>query len=319
MSRFAWLSLFFIPAWLVAVATAMVDDETNIFVGDKVRRLASSVNENMRRRTMEVSEEGVCRDQETIDFPSASSDIVRSPKQYFWSVQRGDKMEETVSVPSSWNLDRLVVRFCIADNLLNRGAQVDWDVFVNGIVVGGFTIDQGIMGCLPLTFAFGDIQGATFTIVLAVTNEVPYGYGSHNIDLEVSNTLLGFGCTLLGECEGDCDKVRWSLQNRESCVTYSRMTKLSNQDSDCDTGLLCADEHNSELRAFGLDPKWANCGNNGLSSTDEVCFPATLLDSPPPPVPAGDKLGECEFDCDQVRTIPNGIMPLYCLFSSSSD
>jgi hypothetical protein len=61
----------------------------------------------------------------------------------------------------------------------------------------------------------------------------------------------------LRRCEFDCDK-----------------------DSDCASGLLCADKHKGELAALGYDKRKANCGNVGRSN-EEVCFDASLLEETP--------------------------------------
>jgi hypothetical protein len=66
----------------------------------------------------------------------------------------------------------------------------------------------------------------------------------------------------LQECEFDCDF-----------------------DADCESGLLCADEHKVELSAAGKDERKVYCGNVG-GTYDEVCYDPAR------------KLQECEFDCD---------------------
>jgi hypothetical protein len=57
----------------------------------------------------------------------------------------------------------------------------------------------------------------------------------------------------LGVCEFDCDL-----------------------DSDCKSGLWCADAHKAELAAAGLNQRKANCGNVG-GKFDEVCFDPNIL------------------------------------------
>ena len=56
----------------------------------------------------------------------------------------------------------------------------------------------------------------------------------------------------LKECEYDCDK-----------------------DSDCDSGLLCADAHKSELKAAGLDSRKAYCSKKNMPLSAkflEACY-----------------------------------------------
>ena len=57
----------------------------------------------------------------------------------------------------------------------------------------------------------------------------------------------------LGLCKVDCDK-----------------------DSDCKTGLWCADQHKKELKAKGFDVRKANCGKVGKWNF-EVCFDPKIL------------------------------------------
>jgi hypothetical protein len=56
------------------------------------------------------------------------------------------------------------------------------------------------------------------------------------------------------ECEFDCDL-----------------------DSECEVGLLCADEHMAELMANGFDPAKANCQGIDPGPVFEVCFKASIL------------------------------------------
>mmetsp|Transcript_9758 Transcript_9758/g.18669 ORF Transcript_9758/g.18669 Transcript_9758/m.18669 type:complete len:283 (-) Transcript_9758:162-1010(-) len=103
-----------------------------------------------------------------------------------------------------------------------------------------------------------------------------------------------FGCSdtnrrlgSLGECQWDCD-----------------------QDSDCATGLQCADAHKSELAAAGLDQRKAYCNVN--SGTSEVCFdPAIAYGTPTTTAAtstASSGLGECEFDCDSDSDCAGGLL-----------
>jgi len=89
----------------------------------------------------------------------------------------------------------------------------------------------------------------------------------------------------LYECEYDCDK-----------------------DYDCEYGLLCADEHQYELKKAGLDPRKAYCRyakpGYGFTKKDrkygEVCYDPKKVDyKPPVKPPMAKKLQECEYDCDK--------------------
>ena len=48
-------------------------------------------------------------------------------------------------------------------------------------------------------------------------------------------------------------------------------------DNQCGPGLLCADDHKSELKAKGLDTRTANCGPGVPGSLWEVCFETGVL------------------------------------------
>ena len=68
----------------------------------------------------------------------------------------------------------------------------------------------------------------------------------------------------LTECEFDCDR-----------------------DSDCADGLLCADEHGSDLERLGLDRRKAYCGDVGRR-VDEVCYDPAKIDG----IESGGKKGK---------------------------
>jgi hypothetical protein len=56
---------------------------------------------------------------------------------------------------------------------------------------------------------------------------------------------------------------------------------ISDKDSDCIDGLLCADKHKSELTALGYDPRKAYCGKNAGAWNFEVCYdPKNLAKQP---------------------------------------
>jgi len=123
----------------------------------------------------------------TAQFPSSGSTIVASTGfldldevGYFWSSSRGDSVTETFMGTGLPSVNSLGLSLEITQNVLSSGAQVDWDVLVNAIVVGNWSWADGDgTGALDLSFAFPDIVGGgTYTIAMVVTNDVPGGLGS---------------------------------------------------------------------------------------------------------------------------------------------
>lgn len=119
----------------------------------------------------------------TFDFPSADSTVVGSmgfinadEVGYFWSVDRGDRVSQTFSASDCVNRARLEVE--VVTNALNSGAFVAWELLINGVSVGTFTVEEGFIGEIALDFAFPNIQGPLYEVDLRVTNQVPGGEGS---------------------------------------------------------------------------------------------------------------------------------------------
>jgi opacity protein-like surface antigen len=122
----------------------------------------------------------------TFTFPSAGSTVVGSVGfinadeiGYFWSAARGDSVEETFADPAL-SVDSLALALNVVTNVLASGAEVDWNVLLNNILVGSFTVTDGFTGDLNLLFSFAPISSpGSYTLRLEVTNEVPSGDGSH--------------------------------------------------------------------------------------------------------------------------------------------
>jgi hypothetical protein len=122
----------------------------------------------------------------THPFPSDDSSVVGSvgfidanQVGYFWSAARGDLVSETFAGPLG--IYSVTLNLEVIENALNSGAFVDWDVEINGIVVGSFTVNQGFLGPFTQTYAFPRIAGPMYTVTLRVTNEVAGGQGSHTL------------------------------------------------------------------------------------------------------------------------------------------
>jgi hypothetical protein len=124
----------------------------------------------------------------TFDFPSASSEVVGSvgfigddEVGLFWSVARGDRVSERFSGPRV--VRRAILDVEVVTNVLTGGAFVDWDLVVEGNVVGSFTVQEGFLGPVHLDVRFPRIRGGRdgYDVTIRVTNEVPSGQGAHTL------------------------------------------------------------------------------------------------------------------------------------------
>ena len=131
---------------------------------------------------------GVAGDSNVVfDFPSADSTVVASigfrdadEVGSFWSVGRGDLVSETFSTALG-SISRAILEVEVIRNVLNSGAFVDWDLEINGVVVGNFTIDEGFTGPVTVDVTFSPITGPVYDVTIRVTNEVAAGEGSHTL------------------------------------------------------------------------------------------------------------------------------------------
>jgi len=123
------------------------------------------------------------------DFPSAGSTVVGSigfidddEVGFFWSVSRGDSVAETVA-DSNPTVDRAILDVEVVQNVLNSGAFLNWDLSINGTVVGNFTVNEGDLGPINLDVSFPAIpaNAGTYDVMIAATNEVAGGQGSHTL------------------------------------------------------------------------------------------------------------------------------------------
>jgi hypothetical protein len=121
-------------------------------------------------------------------FPSDDSTVIGSVGfidddeiGWFWSVTRGDMVSESFVDPLPY-VNQAAFELAVIDNVLNSGAEVDWDVKVNGTTIGSFIIPEGFTGTKSLDFSFAPIASVAgaYEVALVVTNEVPGGYGSHS-------------------------------------------------------------------------------------------------------------------------------------------
>ena len=120
-----------------------------------------------------------------VDFPSGDSITTASAGQFFFTPAH--TVNETFSGTGINALTSLDLALDINPNSLDPSAFVDFDVLVNSMLVGAFTIDFGD-DFRNLNFSFAEIFGAgTYNIELAVTNTVPPGFGSIGFS-EVNST-----------------------------------------------------------------------------------------------------------------------------------
>jgi hypothetical protein len=122
----------------------------------------------------------------TAVFPSSSSTVVGSTGfingteiGYFWSAARGDGVSQTIPGPSS--VKRMILKVDVVSNVLAAGNEVDWNILINGIIVGHFKVLPGKTGLVRFRATFGKIIGPNYDVQLRVTNEVPAGGGSHTL------------------------------------------------------------------------------------------------------------------------------------------
>jgi hypothetical protein len=120
------------------------------------------------------------------EFPSSDSTVVASTGfidddevGYFWSAARGDRVTENFSGPAS--VDGAVLKATVITNALNSGAEVDWRIEINGVVVGRFRVREGFTGTFTVSRAFAPIPGPMYHVTIRVTNEVAGGEGSHTL------------------------------------------------------------------------------------------------------------------------------------------
>jgi hypothetical protein len=133
------------------------------------------------------------------DFPSEDSTVIGSAgfidevaAGYFWSADRGDSVSETFR--ASECISRAILSVDVVNNVLAPEAFVTWELVINGVVVGSFTVDAGFTGEITEVFTFPAITGPNYDVELRVVNEVAPGEGSISLayagDFAHSLTLI---------------------------------------------------------------------------------------------------------------------------------
>ena len=171
---------------------------------------------------------GATAQSTTFAFPSSTSTVVGSlgfidadEVGFFWSAQRGDRVSETFSGPSSVN--RAILNVEVVRNVLSGAQHVDWNLEINGTVVGSFTVSPGFTGPLTVDVSFPPILGPTYAVTIRVTNNVPGGAGSHTLayagNFAHSIELANFPTT-----KKQCKKGGWRsfgvFKNQGDCVSF---------------------------------------------------------------------------------------------------
>ena len=85
-------------------------------------------------------------------------------------------MRETFSGPPS--ITQATMRLWVVRNNLTNSAYVQWELNINGIGVGTFTISQGVTGSVTVSRSFPSITGPSYTFKIKVINQVPTNGGA---------------------------------------------------------------------------------------------------------------------------------------------
>jgi hypothetical protein len=119
----------------------------------------------------------------TFDFPSEDSTVAGHAAfindvevGYFWSAATGDSVSQTFRASDCIN--RAILDVEVVTNALDPGAFVTWELVINGVIVGSFTVEDGFTGEITEAFTFPAIIGPNYQVDLRVANEVAEGEGS---------------------------------------------------------------------------------------------------------------------------------------------
>ena len=119
----------------------------------------------------------------TFDFPSGDSTVAGNADfisdvevGYFWSAAAGDSVSQTFRASDC--ISQAILNIEVLTNALSAGAFVTWELVINGVVVGSFTVEDGFTGEITEVFTFPAIFGPEYQVELRVANEVPVGEGS---------------------------------------------------------------------------------------------------------------------------------------------
>jgi len=135
-----------------------------------------------------------------IPFPSSTATVVASVGDlgdgsfgYFWSADRGDKIEQLISGTGLTSVNGLALDLAITHNSLTSNSFVNWDVYLNDVLVGDWTwASSNSIGALNASYSFASISGnGDYLLSMRVSNEVVAGGGSIAIRQNGTATLRG--------------------------------------------------------------------------------------------------------------------------------
>lgn len=127
------------------------------------------------------------------DFPSVDSTVVASigildddEFGWFWSADRGDSVQETFST-SMLTIDQAIFDFMVPRNAVGFSYVAEWDILINGTLIGHFVLADQETGPQHFEFNFPKIVGPDYTVRFEMTNTVPPGGGSHSLGYAGAN------------------------------------------------------------------------------------------------------------------------------------
>jgi hypothetical protein len=135
-----------------------------------------------------------------IPFPSSTATVVASVGDlgdgsfgYFWSADRGDKIEQLISGTGLPSINGLALNLDITFNNLASDAFVNWNVYLNNVLVGDWTwASSDVTGTLNRSYSFASISGnGDYLLSMQVSTEVAAGGGSIAIGQNGTATLRG--------------------------------------------------------------------------------------------------------------------------------
>jgi hypothetical protein len=125
---------------------------------------------------------------ENVTFPATGDTISVTYDPYWWNAGDYAQGSRTLSLSS---VNRVDYNLSISYNSLSGSGHVDFDLYINGIYVGSFTVWPGEYS-KSLSFSFYPISEPVYTIRLEETNTVDPGMGSISIPLDTSSmTFFG--------------------------------------------------------------------------------------------------------------------------------
>jgi len=227
------------------------------------------------------------------NFPSASSTVVGSvgfidatQVGYFWSHVRGDSVTQTY-VTTETNVTRAVFDFTTPFNDL-LGFSVDWNVLLNGTLIGTFSIAPGEAHQIHLDYSFAPIAGPSYTVRFEVTSEAsPTGHGSHSIGYAGADagTVQLFGVQLANRLK--CYKIKDPLARTSYTADLTGLGAEPGCRISVPAKQLCvgSDETNVTPAPPGGGPPTGNVGGK------LVCYKVKCPRDVPVPVSVTDQFG----------------------------